>query len=67
MPIFTKLFAIKIVANNFRGCSNNTIIALADDLYFFRSSDNSFVVKEKNATSAPATNALKMSKKKTMA
>ena len=55
-----------MVANNFRGCSNNTIIALADDLYFFRNNVNSLVVNEKKATSAPATNALQISKKKTV-
>ncbi len=56
-PIFIKLLATSNVANNFLGFSNSDIIKFALDKSCFETSSKSLVDKEKNATSAPESNA----------
>ena len=55
MPIFTKLFVMSIAASNVFGCSSNVTIRLKEGCCLVFKTLISFNVKEKNATSLPAT------------
>ena len=55
MPIFTKLFVMSMAASNVFGCSSNVTMRLKEGCCLVLRTLMSFSVKEKKATSLPAT------------